>query len=315
MHDFLHKYPLILMEAAITEPLGRMEYLTLHPTLTVSPLIYDDRGRCELEKLYLGCLQVARAAELPFVMLTPTWRANAERVKGADVPARINADATQFMRGLRDQYGGYKAMIKIGGLIGPWNDAYRPREGLTPTDAEQFHAWQIDQLTQNGVDFLVAETLPAVPEAIGMARAMAKTGLPYVISFVIDRNGLVLDGTDLPTAVSTIDAATVTKPLGFMVNCSYPTFLHAGEQPRVLFERLIGYQANASSLDHEALDNAAEVHGEDVSAWGRAMLALNRDHGVRMLGGCCGTGVAHLHYIAKHFAARERQSHDPNGLS
>ena len=84
MHDFLHKHPLILMEAAITEPLRRMEHVTLHSTLTVSPLIYDDRGRCELEKPYLGCLQVAHAAELPFVMFTPTWRANAERVKGAD---------------------------------------------------------------------------------------------------------------------------------------------------------------------------------------------------------------------------------------
>jgi homocysteine S-methyltransferase len=302
MHHFLRKHPLILMEAAITEPLRRMEDVRLHPTLTVSALIYDDRGRCELEKLYLGCMQVARAAELPFVMFTPTWRANAERVKDAGAAATINVDATQFMRGLRARYGGDEAMIKIGGLIGCRNDAYRPREGLPPADAERFHAWQIDQLAQAGVDFLVAETLPAVPEAVGIARAMAGTGLPYVISFVIGRNGRVLDGTDLPAAVATVDAATLTKPLGFMVNCSYPTFLHADEQPRALFERLIGYQANASSLDHDALDNADEMHGEDVSEWGRAMLALNRDHGVRMLGGCCGTGAAHLRYIAAHSA-------------
>ena len=303
MHHLIRKHPLILMEAAITEPLRRMEHVTLHPTLTVSPLIYDDCGRCELEKLYLGCLQVARAAELPFVMFTPTWRANAERVKNAGLPATINADATQFMRGLRDRCGGDRDMIKIGGLIGCRNDAYRPQEGLTSSAGERFHAWQIDQLAHAGVDFLVAETLPAVPEAVGIARAMAKTGLPYVISFVIDRNGLVLDGTDLPAAVNTIDAATATKPLGFMVNCSYPTFLHAGEQPRALFQRLIGCQANASSLDHDALDNADETHGEDVAEWGDAMLALNRHHGVGMLGGCCGTGTAHLRYIVAHYAS------------
>ena len=306
MHDFLHKHPLILMEAAITEPLRRMAHLTLHPSLTVSPLVYDDRGRCELEKLYLGCMQVARAAELPFVMFTPTWRANAERVKGGGVPATINTDATRFMRGLRARYGGDEAKIKIGGLIGCRNDAYRPREGLTSADAERFHAWQIDQLAQAGVDFIVAETLPAVPEAIGIARAMAKTGLPYVISFVIDRDGLVLDGTDLPAAVNTIDAATATNPLGFMINCSYPTFLHAGEQPQTLFERLIGYQANASSLDHDALDNADEMHAEDVSEWGRTMLALNRDHGIRMLGGCCGTDDTHVAAICH--ACREAAS-------
>jgi len=303
MHHFLRKHPLILMEAAITEPLRRMDDITLHPTLTVSPLIYDDHGRSALEKLYYGCLEVARVAGLPFIMLTPTWRASVARVEDADVPATINGDATQFMLGIRHRYGGDKDMIKIGGLIGCRNDAYRPEEGLAPEAAERFHAWQIDQLAQAGVDFLIAETLPAVPEAVGIARAMEKTGRPYVISFVIDRNGHVLDGTDLPTAVRIIDAATVRQPLGFMVNCSYPTFLQAEAQPRALFKRLIGYQANASSLDHDALDNAHKMHGEDVAAWGRAMLDLNRRHGIRVLGGCCGTGPAHLQYIAAHYAS------------
>jgi len=302
MHQFLREHPLILMEAAVSEPLRRMAHVTLHPELTVSPLIYDDQGRRELERLYLDCMQVAREAHLPFVMFTPTWRANVERVAGAGAPATINADAAQFVRGLRDRYGWDRAAIKIGGLIGCRNDAYRPGEGLSSSDAEQFHAWQIGELGRAGVDFLVAETLPAVPEAVGIARAMAETGLPYVISFVINRAGLVLDGTDLPAAVATVDAATAAGPLGFMVNCSYPTFLHADAQPRDLFERLIGYQANASSLDHEALDNAEEMHGEDVSEWGRAMLALHRAHGIRMLGGCCGTGPEHLRYIAAHSA-------------
>ena len=37
-------------------------------------------------------------------------------------------------------------------------------------------------------DFLVAETLPAVPEAKGIAQAMSKTDVPYMICFFINRN-------------------------------------------------------------------------------------------------------------------------------
>jgi homocysteine S-methyltransferase len=63
---------------------------------------------------------------------------------------------------------------------------------------------------------------------------------------------------------------------------------------------LIGCQANASSLDHSDLDGAEVLHAEDVSKWGAEMLRLNRNYGVRLLGGCCGTGVEHLKYIVKN---------------
>ena len=37
--------------------------------------------------------------------------------------------------------------------------------------------------------------------ALGVADAMARTGLPYTISFVIRRSGVVLDGTPLGQAI------------------------------------------------------------------------------------------------------------------
>ena len=303
MLELLHTTPLILMEGAISESLARKAHLRLHPELSVSPLIYEAAGRCELERLYRGYLQVAIDADLPFVMLTPTWRANRQRVQASGVTADINRDAALFMQRIREEAPCGKTIV-IGGLTGCKNDAYQPAEGLPAKDAEAFHAWQIGELAAAGVDFLIAETLPAVPEAVGIARAMEKTGRPYIISFVIDREGLVLDGTPLAAAVEQVDAATQRRPLGFMVNCSYPTFLKAGQQPAALFERLVGYQANASALDHCDLDNADALKSEDVSAWGRAMLALNETYGVKILGGCCGTGVDHLRYLAEHRRCR-----------
>ena len=298
MKSFLEKHNLILMEAAIVEQLRRASDIRFHPNLVHAPLIYDDKGKKELQRLYQGYISIAIKAELPFIMCTPTWRANYERVMESQANLNINSDAVHFMKGIRDAQNSGVTTIKIGGLVGCKNDCYKPEEGLSVSESEIFHSWQIDQLAQAGVDFLIAETLPNIEEAIGIAKAIEKTATPYIISFVINRSGCLLDGTSLWEAVTSIDGATRQQPLCYMVNCSYPTFLCAEKQPTNLFSRLIGYQANASSLNHCDLEGSTELETEDVAEWGEAMLMLNRKYGMKILGGCCGTGVTHLRYLA-----------------
>ena len=163
-----------------------------------------------------------------------------------------------------------------------------------------FHQWQIEQLALGGVDYLIAETLPNVEEAIGIAKAMATTGLPYIISFVISKEGLILDGTNLNDAIKYIDTNTSNKPLGYMINCAFPSFLCADNQPKDLFKRLIGYQANASSLDHCDLEGSDNIEVNTIAEWGDLMIELNHKYGVKILGGCCGTDGRHLQYISEN---------------
>lgn len=297
MNKIFKNNKLVLIEAAIIEQLRRSGKVRLHPILANAPLIYDEYARSELRKIYEGYIKISLDAGIPFLMCTPTWRANMARVSKSDVPPSINTDTVHFLQEIRNAQQSGNEMIKIGGLIGCKNDCYKPDEGLSAAESEQFHSWQIDQLAKAGIDFLIAATLPNTEEAKGIAKAMEKTHIPYIISFVISRNGQILDGTDLSIAVDIIDSSTNRKPLGFMVNCSYPSFLCADRQPPELFDRLIGYQANASSLDHCDLDNAKRLETEDVSDWGNEMLKLNRLYGVKILGGCCGTGEEHLRYI------------------
>ncbi|MCW8925757.1 MAG: homocysteine S-methyltransferase family protein [Xanthomonadales bacterium] len=299
MRKLLNDNDLVLMEASIVECLRRSGNIDLHPQLIHAPLIYDVSGRQALAGLYQSYIDIAIDAERPFLMFTPTWRANHERVTGAGASITINIDAAHFLRELQQGQGAWKGMIRIGGMIGCRNDCYQPQEGLSASEAEKFHGWQLGQLQQGGVDFLIAQTLPNVIEAIGIARAMEKTGLEYIISFVISRDGRVLDGTDLETAIGIIDAETRQPPLGYMVNCAYPSFLCAEHQSPGVFERLVGYQANASSLDHCELDGAEDLHREDIGNWGELMLELNREYGVKILGGCCGTDTEHLRYISR----------------
>lgn len=298
MRQLLKNHSLILMEASIVESLRRSDGVDLHPVLVNAALIYGDTGREALRRLYQKYIDISMDSNRPFLMCTPTWRANQARVIETKINTGINIDAANFLKEIRGSQDKGQENIKIGGMIGCKNDCYKPEEALSASQAEKFHTWQLDQLKQGGVDFLIAETLPAVEEAIGISRAMESTGLPYFISFVISRNGRVLDGTGLDTAIKTIDAETSRQPLGFMVNCAYPSFLCAATQPRGLFKRLIGYMANASSLNQCDLDGAEELHKESTSGWGELMLGLNRTHGVKILGGCCGTGEEHLRYIS-----------------
>ena len=299
MESLLEAHDLILTEAAIVERLRRSGRVELHPTLVHAALVYDAEGRAEMARLFQGYVSIAAAAGVPIIMSAPTWRANYERVRDAGVNPDVNGDAVRFLLDLREAQGADASMAKVGGYIGCKNDCYRPREGLSAAEGEEFHWWQIERLARAGVDFLMAATLPNIGEAIGIARAMERTGVPYIISFVIGTDGRVLDGTSLWDAVQWVDASTSTQPLCYMVNCSYPTFLRAEEQPSELFTRLLGYQGNSSALSHSELDGSDRLQVEDIAAWAEEMLRLNSEYGVKILGGCCGTDEAHLQRLVR----------------
>ncbi len=297
MKQILKNNRQILMEAAIVERLRRSSDVELHHDLIHAPLIYDEKGKKALIKLYQEYVDIAYAARMPVFLCAPTWRANDDRVHESNISNSINIDAVHFLREFRDSQVNHKSEIIIGGMLGCKNDCYKPDEGLSVSEAQTFHTWQIEQLVLGGVDCLIAVTLPNVDEALGIAKAMESTGIPYIISFVISRDACVLDGTTLSDAVKYIDHNTTVQPLGYMVNCAFPSFLCADKQPEQLFERLIGYQANASSLDHCDLDGADKLEADELSEWGRLMIELNSEYGIKILGGCCGTNGEHLRYI------------------
>lgn len=76
------------------------------------------------------------------------------------------------------------------------------------------------KLAEAGVDLLLAATLPAFSEATGLASALAATGKPHIVSFVVRAEGTLLDGTPLKDAIAAIDAAVIPKPLAYW-DCKY----------------------------------------------------------------------------------------------
>ena len=287
----------ILAEASVVEVLRRSGRIKLHPQLVHSPLIYDEVGREELSKLYCTYISIAEKAGVPMIVLAPTWRSDREKLSEAGIKKNLNRDSVDFMKEISGRFGTWKENIFIGGCLGPKNDCYDPVEALSVKEGFEFHSWQIQRLAESGVDFLIAETVPAVTEATGMAHAMSKTELPFFISFVINRRGRVRDGTRLEQAFSVIDSACERPPKGYWVNCSHPSFLCMNEQPVTVLSRFYGIQANASSLDQTELEGAETLQMDAIPDWGRQMVELNAKYGVKILGGCCGTGPDHLQYL------------------
>ena len=303
--SLLAGYECILMEAAISELLEHRSQVGVHPELGCAPCIYDPYGQQALKKAYQGFVAAARDGGLPLLVTGPTWRCNHQLVQAADVPLTINRDAIRFMQGVVHELGPeMKHPVLVGGLLGPLRDAYRPEMALDEKTARKIHAWQADELSQAGADYLMAATLPAVEEAAGLAQAMAQTGTPYIVSFVLNRQGRILDGASLDQAIRRIDAESSPPPAGYMVNCSYPTFFQPQEEPDRVLSRLIGYQANASSLEHHELDRADKIEADPLDDWGDRMLELHRCWGLKILGGCCGTGEEHLRYLVRFVSAK-----------
>lgn len=300
LQSTLGNSPLVLTECAISERLRRDSEVELHPVLFNTPLIYHGPGRRKMTEIYHQYREIAEKAALPILLCAPTWRVDKVRIAEAGFDRSIILDAVEFLRDLQKSWQNPASEIFIGGLIGPKHDCYKPEQALSRDAAYDYHSWQIELLAEAGVDCLVAQTMPAVSEALGMARAMAQSAIPAIISFVIDRKARVLDGTPLVDGIKRLDDALAVVPLGYMVNCVYPTFLCADRQPQALFDRLIGIQANSSSLDHSQLDGSVILHQDDLQHWGENMLRLNSEFGLKILGGCCGTDDTYLQYLVDH---------------
>ncbi len=288
---------LMLTECAVSERLRRMPDIELDPVLFNTVLIYDAVGRERLEEIYLSYRRVAEDAKLPILLCAPTWRVDRERIEMAGVPQSINRDAVAFMKLFKRQHKAGDSAIIAGALIAPKNDCYSADLGLSRSQSAEFHGWQIDELAGADAEVIIAQTIPSVAESLGMSDRLAVSGKPYIISFVINRFGRVLDGTPLAEAIDRVDQASVSPPAGYMVNCVYPTFLAMEELSPALLHRLVGIQANASSRDHDQLDGADQLQQDPLPDWGENMLKLHRDHGVKILGGCCGTDHTYLRFL------------------
>ncbi len=295
----------VLMEGAVVERVRRGAPHLLDPLLMNAPLVYSEAGRALLRQIYREYMDIGLMNDLPLLSLTPTWRANPDRLSASAFAGRdLNGDAVRFLQEIRKTYGDYGAKVYIGGLMGCRGDAYRPGEALSKEAARTFHEIQAGWLAGAGADYLMASTLPEIHEAVGMAEALASTGCPYLVSFIVRASGHLLDGTPLDLAMKRVDDEAAPGPLGYLVNCVHSSTLAAAlsalpGQRALDSGRLLGLQANTSARSPEELDGSEELDGEAAEVFAAGMCALRTRFGLQVLGGCCGTDAGHIAALAR----------------
>ncbi len=302
----------ILGEGSMYERLRRDPTVEFDPHISHACLIYDPASVRVLEQTHREYLDIGQRYGLPMLVSTATWRANTERISQSRYRnTAVNQDNVTFMRDLRASYGVAAAPIFIEAIVGPKGDAYRPQEAPGRVQAQRVHAYQVNALAETNVDQLIAMTLPAFDEAFALATLMAQTLKPYMLSFVIRKNGRLLDGTPLRRVIEEIDAAVDRPPTGYAVNCVHPSVFAAGLKAQgiigtSLAERIFGLCANTSAREPEELDGREDLDTEEPESFANSMWETYTSAGSKYLGGCCGTSTAHMEAIARRWASQNK---------
>jgi homocysteine S-methyltransferase len=264
------------------------------PEFASFPLLRDARGAQTLVSYYSDYAHVAAAAGAGLVLETPTWRANADwgaqlGYNASDLAA-VNRDAVGLMRRVAHSVDVPK--VRLSGVVGPQGDGYIAA-GRNADAAADYHSPQIDVFAAEGVDFVHAMTLSETAEALGVVLAARQAGVPVAVSFTVETDGRLPDGTPLRDAVQQVDAEA--PPDWFGVNCAHPTHIRNALDDGPWQSRLQSYRPNASTLTHAELDVMEELDT------GNRDLLLQASNELRALvptlsviGGCCGTDVTHV---------------------
>ncbi|MFN8193723.1 MAG: homocysteine S-methyltransferase family protein [Nocardioidaceae bacterium] len=263
------------------------------PEFASFPLVDATDGVALLGRYYADYVAIAAAADVGVVLETATWRANPDwgRVLGYDAAAldRTSAAVDVVRRALEGQEA--RAGL-VSGSVGPRGDGYLAG-GADPDEAADYHAAQVRSLADAGADLVHAMTMTEPAEAIGVVRAARAADVPVAVSFTVETDGRLPDGSTLAAAIAATEAAASADFYG--VNCAHPTHVLAGLDGGAWQDRLTFLRPNASTLCHAELDVMEELDAGDLPLLvSRTGHLRERLPAVAVVGGCCGTDSRHV---------------------
>jgi S-methylmethionine-dependent homocysteine/selenocysteine methylase len=174
----------------------------------------------------------------------------------------------------------------VAGSIAPLEDCYRP--DLSPPDPRQEHREVARVLASAGVDILLCETFPHVAEGLIAVEEAALTGIETWASFTAGPEVNLLSPEEVEEAsreavrrgarAVLINCVPAAKTLEFVdrlatLGAPFGAYANAGAA-----EDGLGWEAPSK--------DAAARYARIAMSWVEA--------GATIVGGCCGTGPAHI---------------------
>ncbi len=269
------------------------------PAFAAYPLVDTHEGRQMLIEYYGHYVQISESVDAAVVLEAPTWRANPDwaAVLGHDRDelGRLLDASIELLEDVRSGWKSDRPFL-ASGAVGPRGDGYVVDTAMSPTEAAEYHSFQVERMARAGVDVVTALTMGYVGEAAGVALAARAAGVPAVISFTLETDGRLPCGTPLGEAIAATDEVTGSYPVHYMLNCAHPThFDHVLDGEASWASRIGGLRANASALSHAELDEMVTLDDGDPTDLARRYVELrNALPALQVVGGCCGTDHRHV---------------------
>lgn len=192
---------------------------------------------------------------------------------------------------------------RVAGSIAPLEDCYRPQLSPPRAEALREHGEHARALASSGCDLLLVETVCAAEEGLAAVEACAATGVEtWVAAMAVaaapGRDPTLLDGSDL---ASFFRRAREAGARAALINCTPCDAIDAA-LPSVAAAGLPwGAYAHLGEVD-PALPwpSPAQLSPDEYRARAQAWVA----RGASLVGGCCGTGPAHIAALARLAAGR-----------
>lgn len=192
--------------------------------------------------------------------------------------------------------------VRVAGSLPPLDTTYEA--DLVGSEQELYETYlRIARALAADVDFVIAETLTTVREAVAAARAAAECGLRVWVSWNLRLDApLIRGGESLQQGIAALQSLPVD---GYMVNC-VPTGLvpPALELMRRCTDRPLGAYANSceKAPDQGALDK----HTVPTLSPQEYVAASERwvEAGATWIGGCCDTSPAYVTALSRRWSQR-----------
>jgi len=218
----------------------------------------------------------------------------------------LNVAAARLARAACDAYATPEHPRFVAGSIGPTGmlpSSDDPVLGaITFEDLVENYYAQAKALVEGGVDVLLVETAQDILEVkaavVGFERLFAEIGrrVPIQTQITLDTSGRMLLGTDVASALTTLEALHVDV-IG--LNCSTGPE-HMREPVRYLTEHArlpISVIPNAGLPLNTGTGDA--IYPLEPAPLAAALSEFVRDFGVRIVGGCCGTTPEHMQAVVE----------------
>ncbi|MDA0747125.1 MAG: homocysteine S-methyltransferase family protein [bacterium] len=225
---------------------------------------------------------------------TNTFGGNRFRLKHVGLEGRVrevNLKAVELAKSTTPPGG------LVIGSIGPVGEFLAPLGTVTPEELLEAFSVQAEALAEGGVDALCVETMTALEEAQIAVRAAQATGLPVMATMTFDegpRGFATSMGVTIEQAVRGL-AEVGADVVGTNCGSGVEQMIRIVQEMGRLTPLPILVQSNAGLPVMEG-DQVVYPEGPEGMA---ARCGEFLEAGARMIGGCCGTGPAHVSAMAK----------------